>query len=37
MDELRTGIHFTFDYFKATFPLLVNKEEIERKDIRKYI
>ena len=33
MDELRTGIHFTVDYFKATFPLLVNKEEIERSEV----
>ena len=35
MDELRTGIHFTFDYFKATFPLLVNKEEIERSEVAR--
>ena len=44
MEELRTGIYFTFDYFKCTFPLLVNKEEFEktevdrlREEIMKYL
>lgn len=35
IEEIKTGIHVSFDYFSVTFPLVVRRSEIERTEIER--
>ncbi len=37
IEEIKTGIHVSFDYFKCTFPLIVRKAELEKTEMNRTI
>lgn len=35
LDEIKHGIHISFDYFKCSFPLIVRKEELSLAEVKR--